>query len=176
MRTWLAATGWRLLTALQLPRDAVVSYENLTERARLDLRVSTLVASTSGYRTLEDLGNTAELQAGERIIPNIADLDVPLVMGNRLREPIIKAIQEAAKVSWDLKLKGWVEDEYVPWPARELERLESFCCNRYKLRIPADEDTSETVANRLERQLNKHCIGFENIMKTETRKGETAGT
>ena len=113
MRPWLAAACWRLLIALQLPKDAVVVYKNLAERASLDLKAATLVTSTSGCRTLGDFGNTSEVQAGERIIPDIADLDVPLVMGNRLRDPIIKAIQETAQVSWDRKLKGWVEDEYV---------------------------------------------------------------
>ena len=176
MRPWLAAACWRLLIAFQLPKDAVVLYKSLTERASLDLRVSTLVASTIGCRTLGDLGNTSEVQAGERIIPDITDLDLPLVMGNRLREPIIKAIQEAAKVSWDRKRKGSVEDEDVPLPSEELKRSESLFFNRYKLRIPADEDAGETVVNRLKRQLNKHCIRFENILKTKTRKGETAET
>ena len=81
-------------------------------------------------------------------------------MGNQLREPIIKAIQDAAKVSWDRKLEGWVEDEYVPLPS-DMKRLESFCFNRYKLRIPASEDTGETVVNRLKRQFDSTASGLE---------------
>ena len=88
MRPWLASACWQLLIALQLQKDAVVIYKSLAERATLDLRVFTRVASTIGCRTLEDLGNTSEVQADERIIPDITDLDVPLVMGSRLREPI----------------------------------------------------------------------------------------
>ena len=66
MRPWLVAACWRLLIALQLPKDAVVLYKSLAERASLDLKVSTLVANTIGYRMLGDLGNTSEAQAGER--------------------------------------------------------------------------------------------------------------
>ena len=124
---------------------------------------------------VEDLENVSEAQVDEKIIPAIADLDVPLVMGSRLKK-LIKAIQEAAKVSWDRKRKGAVEDEDVPLPSEELKRLESLFFSRYKLRIPADEDAGETVVSRLKRQLNKHCIRFENILKTKTRKGETAET
>ena len=140
-RPWLAATCWRLLSAFQLPRDAVVLHENPTERAILDLKASTPGTSTIGCRTLEDLGNASEVQAGERIIPDIDDWDAPLFMGNRLREPIIKAIQEAATVSWDRELKGLGEDEDVPLPSKEPKRWESLFFNRHKLRIPAGEDT-----------------------------------
>ena len=122
MRPWLASACWQLLIALQLQKDAVVIYKSLAERATLDLRVFTRVASTIRCRTLEDLGNTSEVQADERIIPDITDLDVPLVMGSRLREPI-KAIQTAAKVSWDREREGAVEDEDVPRAAEELKRL-----------------------------------------------------
>ncbi len=80
--------------------------------------------------------DTSEVQADERAIPDITDLDVPLVMGNRPREPIIKAIQEAAEVSWDRKQKGSVEGEDFPLPSEELG---------YKMRIPADEDAGETM-------------------------------
>ena len=123
MRPWLAAACWRLLIALQLQEDAVVLYKNLAERASLDLRISTLVACTIGCKTCEDLGNTSEMQADERIIPDITGLDVPLVMGSRLREPI-KAIQGTAKVSWDREREGAVEDEDVPPTAEKLKRLE----------------------------------------------------
>ena len=67
----MAEACWRLLIALQLQKDAGVIYKRLAERASLDLRVSTLVASTIGCKTLEDLGNTSEMQADEKIIPDI---------------------------------------------------------------------------------------------------------
>ena len=34
-----------------------------------------------GYRTLEDLKNMSEVQVDDKIIPAIADLDIPLVLG-----------------------------------------------------------------------------------------------
>ena len=176
MRPWVAAAYWRLLIAVQLPKDTGYSHRSITERVSTDLRVSTLVANTMRCRMLGDLGNTSELRAGVRIIPDITDLDAPLVMGNRLREPIVKAIQEATKVSWGRERKGSVEDENVPSPSEELKRLESLCFNRHKLRVPAGGNIGEAVVSRLERQLNKYCIWFENILKTKTRKGETAGT
>ena len=176
MRPWVAAAYWRLLIAVQLPKDTAYSHRSITERVSMDLRVSTLVACTMKCRTLGDLGNTSELQVGVRIIPDITDLNALLVMSNRLREPIIKASQEATKVSWDRMRKGSVEDENVPLPAEELKRLESLCFNRHKLRVPAGGDIGEIVVNRLKRQLNKYCIWFENILKTKTRKGGTAGT
>ena len=117
-------------------RGRCCGIQNLAERASLDLKAATLVASTSGCMTLGDFGNTSEVQTGERTIHEIIDLDVPFVMGNRLREPIIKAIQEAAEVSWERKQKGSVEGEDFPLPSEEL---------RYKMRIPADEDAGETV-------------------------------
>ena len=55
-------------------------------------------------------------------------------------------------------------------------RARSLFFSRYKLRFSADEDAGRTVVRRLKRQLNKHCIRFENILKTKTRKGETAET
>ena len=128
-----------------------------------------------GCRTLEDLENVSEAQVDEKIIPAITDLDVPLVISSRLKK-LIKAIREAAKVSWDRKRKGTVEDEDVPLPSDELKRSGSLFFSRYKLRFSADEDAGETVVSRLKRQLNKHCIRFENILKTKTRKGETAET
>ena len=119
-KTWAAAACWQLLIALQFPRDECFFM---------------------GRRTPRDLETLTE--ADEKIIPDITGLDVPLVMGNRLREPIIKAIQETAEVSWDRKQKGSVKDEDVPLPSEELRRLESLFFNRYKLRIPAGEDTGE---------------------------------
>ena len=75
-----------------------------------------------GYRTLEDLENVAEAQVDEQIIPAITDLDVPLVMDRRLK--LVKTIREAAKVSWDRKLKGTVEDKNGLLPSQVLKRLE----------------------------------------------------
>ena len=89
---------------------------------------------------------------------------------------LIKAIQKAARVSWDRKRKGAVEDEVSPIAIGRMKRLESLLFNRYKLCISAEEDAGETVVSRLKRQLNKHCIRFENILKTKTKKGETAET
>ena len=63
----------------------------------------------------------SEAQVDDKIIPAIADLDIPLVMSSRLKK-LIKAIREAAKVSWDRKRKGTVEDEDVPVPSEELKR------------------------------------------------------
>ena len=92
MRPWVAAAYWRLLIAVQLPKDTAYLHRSITERVSMDLRVSTLVACTMRCRMLGDLGNTSELQAGVRIIPDITDLDAALVMSNPLREPILKAI------------------------------------------------------------------------------------
>ena len=153
MRTWLATTCWRLMVALQLPRDD---------------------CCLRGCKTLEDLENVSEAQVNEKIMPAIADLDVPLVTSSRLKR--IKAIREGARVSWDRGRRGAVEHENVPLPSKELKRSGSLFFSRYKLRSSADEDAGETVVRRLKRQLNKHCIGFENIMETKTRKGEAAET
>ena len=95
MRTWSAATCWRMLVALQLPRDD---------------------CCLMGCRTLEDLENVSEAQVDEKIIPAIADLGVPLVTSSRLKK-LIKATREAARVSWDRDRKGTVEDENVPLPS-----------------------------------------------------------
>ncbi len=98
----MAAMCLRLLIALQLQKDALGIYKRLAEEASLDPRVSTFADNTIGCRTLEGCESTSEGQADERIIPAITDLDVPLVMGSRLKEPI-KAIQETARVSRDKK-------------------------------------------------------------------------
>ena len=42
------------------------------------------------------------------------------------------------------------------------------------MRIPVDEDADESVVSRLKHQLSKHYIKFEDILKTKTRKGESA--
>ena len=69
-----------------------------------------------------------------------------------------------------------MEDEDVPLPSEELKRSGALFSSRYKLLFSADEDAGETVVSRLKHQLNKHCIRLENILKTKTRKGETAET
>ena len=103
---------------IPLPKDAVGLHKNLTGRASLDLRVPTLVASTSGYRTLGDLGNTSEVQADERTIPDITDWMCLLVMGNRLREPSIRRSRRQQRLV-DRKRKRSVEDETLPLPSEE---------------------------------------------------------
>ena len=55
-------------------------------------------------------------------------------------------------------------------------RSGSLFFSRYKLRFSADEDAGRTVVRRLKRQLNKHCIRFENILETKTKEGEIAET
>ena len=155
--------------------EALVTYKRLADKAGLSEKIAIFLVNDMGCRTLEDLENLSEAQVDDKIIPAITDLDIPLVMSSRLKK-LIKAIREAARVSWDRKRKGTVEDEDVPLPSEELKRLESLFFSRYKLRFSADEDAGETVVSRLKRQLNKHCIRFENILKTKTRKGETAET
>ena len=91
-KTWAAAACWQLLIALQLPRNDWC-----------------LV----GHRTFVDLKNMSEAQLNEEIIPNIADLEVTLVMGSRLRK-LIKLRRRSAKVSWDPKRKKAGENEDVP--------------------------------------------------------------
>ena len=71
-----------------------------------------------GHRTFEDLKNMSEVQLNEKIIPTIADLEVTLVMGSRLKK-LIKLRRESAEVSWDPKRKEAVEDEDVPSPSEE---------------------------------------------------------
>ena len=128
-----------------------------------------------GCRILEDLEIVSKKQVDEKIIPAIVDLDVPLVTSSRLRKAI-KAIREGARVASERNRRVTVEDQNVPLPSEELKRSGSLLFSRSKLRFSADEDAGETVVRRLKRQLNKHCIRFENILETKTRKGETAET
>ena len=65
---------WRLLSARQIPRDD---------------------CCFMGYSTLEVLGDVSEAQVDEKIIPVIADLDVPLVTNNQ--QKLIQAIREATR-------------------------------------------------------------------------------
>ena len=126
----------RLLIALQPPRDE-----------RLPM----------GHRTLKDLETLSEVD--EKIIPAIAELEDPLVMSSRLKK--LMARREAAKGSWEPKQKKAVEEENVPLPSEEPKRSGALFFSRYKLRFSADRDTGETVASRLKRHLNKHCIRFD---------------
>ena len=48
-----------------------------------------------GYSALEVLENVSEAQVDEKIIPAIADLDVPLVTNNQ--QKLIQAIREATR-------------------------------------------------------------------------------
>ena len=73
-RAWAAAACWRLLSALQIPRDD---------------------CCFMGYSTLEVLEDVSEAQVDEKIIPAIADLDVPLVTNNQ--QKLIQAIREATR-------------------------------------------------------------------------------
>ena len=98
-------------------------------------------------------------------------MNIPSVMNSRVKE-LIKAIRED-KVSWDMKRERTVEDEVVPLPSEESKHLESLLFSRYKLHFSADEDAGETVVSRSKRQLSKHCIRCEDILKTKTRRGET---
>ena len=56
---------------------------------------------------------------------------------------------------------------------KKSERLGSLLYSRYRLRSSADSDAGKTVVSRSKRQLNRHCINCENILKTKTRRGET---
>ena len=68
--------------ALVDEREAMATYKRLAEKAGLSEKIATFLVSTMGCRTLEDLENVSEVQVDEKIIPAIADLDVPLVMGS----------------------------------------------------------------------------------------------
>ena len=72
----------------QLQEDALIIYRRLAEKTGLDEKLATFLVNTMGYRTLNDLEDVSELQVDERIIPAIADLDSPLVMGSRLKRLI----------------------------------------------------------------------------------------
>ena len=75
--------------------------------------------------TFVDRENKPEAQVNEKIIPSIAELDVPLVMGIRPRK-LNKAIQEAAKVPCERMREGPVVEEDVPLPSKRAnEALEA---------------------------------------------------
>ena len=114
-----------------------------------------------------------EAQINDRSIPAIAELDIPLVMGSRPKK-LNKAIQEAARVPCDRMREGPVGEEDAPLPSTKVN--EALLCGRHNLHTPADEDAEEIVANRLKPQLSRHCIRFEDILRTEVRRGATAET
>ena len=136
-------------------------------------RIATLLVSDMRCTTRKDREKPSEAQVDDRVIPAITDLNIPSVMSSRLKE-LIKAIREAAKVSWDLKRKGTVEDEDAPLPS-ESKRLGSLLFRRYKPRSSANADAGETVVSRSKRQLNRHCIKSENILKTKTSIVQASG-
>ena len=71
-----------------------------------------------GHRTLKDLEDMSKVQLNEKIIPAIADIEVTLVMGSRLKT-LIKSRRKSAEVSWDPRRKETVEDKDVPSPSEE---------------------------------------------------------
>ena len=60
--------------------------------------------------------------------------------------------------------------EDVPLPSKALKRSGALFSARYRLRFPADEDAGETVTSCLKRHLDKHCIRFDNILRTKARR------
>ena len=111
-----------------------------------------------GVQNARDLESMSVVQVDKGILPAIADLDVPLVMESRLKK-LIKAIQEAARVSWDYKREEAMRGENVPLPSDELMRLEILFFSINELRIPVDENTDESVGTRSKRQLSDTASG-----------------
>ena len=148
--------------------EALVTCKRLT--GKMNERIATLLVSNMRCTTLVNREDPSEAQGDNKIIPAITDLNISSAMSSRMKKPI-KAIREAAKVSWDLKRRGTVEDEDAPLPS-ESKRLGSLLFRRYKPRSSANADAGETVVSRSKRQLNRHCIKCENILKTKTRRGE----
>ena len=150
-------------------KEALVTCKRLT--GNMDERIATLLASNMRCTTLVNREDPSGAQGDNKIIPAITDLNISSAMSSRMKK-LIKAIREAAKVSWDLKRRGTVEDEDAPLPS-ESKRLGSLLFRRHKPRSSANADAGETVVSRSKRQLNRHCIKCENILKTKTRRGET---
>ena len=134
--------------ALVDERDELATHEHSEDKAGFDVKIATFMISTMRCRmaitlimtlvariTLEGRESVAEVQVDEGIIPVIADLDVPLVMGRRPKK-LIKATRETAMVSWDRKRKG-PEGEDGPLPSERMKSLEALLFCRYNLRIPA---------------------------------------
>ena len=76
-----------------------------------------------------------EAQLNEKIIPSIAELDIPLVMVSRPKE-LNKAIQEAARVPCDRMREGPVGEEDAPLPSKKVRNLEALLCGKHNLRTP----------------------------------------
>ncbi len=150
--------------------EALVTCKRLT--GKMNERIATLLVSNMRCTTLVNREDPSEAQGDNKIIPAITDLNISSAMSSRMKE-LIKAIRDAAKVSWDLKRRGTVEDEDAPLPSRKSKRLGSLLYSRYRLRSSANADAGKTVVSRSKRQLNRHCIKCENILKTKTRRGET---
>ena len=86
MRTWLAATCWRMLVALQLPRDN---------------------CCLMGCRTLEVLENVSEAQVDEESIPAIADLGVPLVTKQQTKKLFKAYARERGSHGAEIEGEQW---------------------------------------------------------------------
>ena len=153
-------------TALKIFREAC-------GKAGLHESVPDFLVKTVGCRVLEDLERISDKTVDDNIIGVIRDLPGPILQASRLKK-LIAAVVQASALNWDRKKRGITDDEDTPLPAQELRRLEALFWSRYKIRIAAEEDAGETVVSRLKRQLDKHTLRFEQILKTKTRKGETA--
>ena len=151
---------------------ALVTCKHLTGEKCMSEKIATLLASNMRCTTRVNRENPSEAQGDDKIIPTITDLNSSSAMSSRMKE-VIEEIRKAAKVSWDLKRRGTVEDEDAPLPSRKSKRLGSLLYSRYRLRSSANADAGKTVVSRSKRQLNRHCIKCENILKTKTRRGET---
>ena len=153
--------------------DAVKLYDEACAKVGLDAKVAKFLVSTVGCRGLEDLEKITEEQVDKQIIPAIADLDQGILQASRLKK-LIAAVVQASAMNWDRKKRGATEDEDTPLSSQELRRLEGMFWARYRIRVAAEEDAGETVVSRLKHALDKSILRFENILKTKTRKGETA--
>ena len=153
--------------------DALSTFKDTCVKAGLDEKVHVFLVKTVGCRILEDLEKISESAVDDKLIPAIENLQQPILQASRLKK-LIAAVVQASALSWDKKKRGIVEDEDTPLPAPELRRLEALFWARHKIRIAAEEDAGETVVSRLKRQLDKSTLRFEQVLKTKTRKGETA--
>ena len=152
---------------------ALVVFKDACAKAGLDDKVPEFLVKTVGCRILEDLEKITEDTVDTKIVSAIQGLPTPILQASRLKK-LIAAVVQASSLSWDRKKRGIVDDEDTPLPAQELRRMEALFWNRYKIKIAAEEDAGETVVSRLKRQIDKSTLRFEQVLKTRTRKGETA--
>ena len=152
---------------------ALVVFKDACAKAGLDDKVPEFLVKTVGCRILEDLEKITEDTVDTKIVSAIQGLPTPILQASRLKK-LIAAVVQASSLSWDRKKRGIVDDEDTPLPAQELRRMEALFWNRYKIKIAAEEDAGETVVSRLKRQIDKNTLRFEQVLKTRTRKGETA--